>query len=98
MRTIQSRWVALALVAIGPAVAAHDRPSNAGNNRPAFVFSSIDVPGAASTRWAGGVNSRGDVVGAYRDSSGNTHGYVLNGGVFTTIDYPGAVYTAATGI
>jgi uncharacterized membrane protein len=100
MRKTHIGLLLLAVAAFGSATAAHDgpAPSGAGHNRPAFVFTSIDVPGAASTRWAGGVNSRGDLVGAYRDSSGKTHGYLLSDGVFTTIDYPGAVYTGASGI
>ena len=39
-----------------------------------FEFASIDYPGAATTR-VFGINRRGDVVGAYVDSAGKTHGF-----------------------
>jgi hypothetical protein len=32
-------------------------------------------------------------VGSTIDSSGNDHGFLLSGGRFTTIDFPGAVAT-----
>ena len=39
------------------------------------------------------------VVGTYVDAQGITnHGFLLNGGQFTTIDYPNATYTEATDI
>lgn len=62
----------------------------------ALVYTTVDVPGAISTN-AQGINSRGDIVGGYADSSGN-HGYLLSNGVFTKIDYPGAAYTEAYGL
>jgi uncharacterized membrane protein len=91
--------VLLAVAAFGSATAAHDgpAPSGAGHNRPAFVFSSIDVPGATST-FASGLNSRGDIAGNFRDASNKSRGYLLSDGVLTTFDYPGAVYTDARGI
>jgi uncharacterized membrane protein len=54
----------------------------------------------------GGINTRGDIVGTYCDSGfpcllgpTGTHGFLLTSkGVFTTIDYPGAVASATTGI
>ena len=61
------------------------------------VFTTIDYPGAVRTN-AWGINPGGDVVGAYVDTSGNTHGFLLSGGSFTSIDYPGAIYTDARGI
>jgi uncharacterized membrane protein len=61
-----------------------------------LLYTTIDVPGATSTN-AQGINSRGDIVGGYVDSSGN-HGYLLSEGVFTKIDYPGAAYTDARGL
>ena len=53
----------------------------------------------------GGVNERGDVVGTYCDwalpcliTPTGTHGFLISGGAFTTIDIPGASATAAVGI
>src|SRR5581483_1774997 len=52
------------------------------------TYTQIDYPGATTT-WALGINSAGDIVGLYYDSSQNAHGFLLSGGVFTSIDYPG---------
>ena len=49
-------------------------------------FTSFDPPGAVSSA-ASTVNPSGAVVGAYRDSSGVTHGYLLYQGTFATIDF-----------
>ncbi len=54
----------------------------------------------------GGTNSHGDIVGTYCDSGfpcllgpTGTHGFLLtSGGALTTIDYPGAAASSATGI
>jgi len=98
MRTPQIGLMVLALVALNlAAVADEGSGSNPGGDRPAFCFTSIDVPGATQTTNAMGINARGDVVGAFSDAAG-THGYLLRNGVFTRIDYPGAVYTDARGI
>jgi probable HAF family extracellular repeat protein len=48
-------------------------------------FSSVDFPGAASTS-AVAINSYGDIVGSYA-IAGVTHGFVLSGGKFKTIDF-----------
>jgi probable HAF family extracellular repeat protein len=48
-----------------------------------FAFVSIDYPGATST-FAYGINSRGDVVGRYVDSAGNTHGFFHSPGLLRT--------------
>lgn len=63
-------------------------------------FTSIDVPSALGTGTiAGGINSAGLIVGSYIGSDFNVHGFLLNDGVFTTIDFPGAAgFTAATDI
>ena len=39
----------------------------------------------------------GNIVGIYTDASGNTHGFLFNG-AYTSFDYPGAIFTEATGI
>lgn len=53
-------------------------------------FTSFDPPGAVSSS-ANTVNPSGTVVGAFVDSAGSTHGYQLDHGIFTTIDFPGSV-------
>jgi uncharacterized membrane protein len=66
---------------------------------------SIDVPGALATV-ASGINKAGQIVGSYCDAStcetfdGGGKGFLLDkiGGTFTTIDFPGAVHTAAAAI
>ena len=45
-----------------------------------------------------GINAKGDLVGSYLDSADVVHGFVLSGGLFTRIDFPGAGHTAAYGI
>jgi hypothetical protein len=40
-------------------------------------FTSIDFPGALYTR-ALAINSRGDIVGAYRDAAGVNHDFLLS--------------------
>jgi probable HAF family extracellular repeat protein len=62
----------------------------------AATVSQVDFPGAVSTR-AGGINNRGDIVGAWFDGA-TEHGYVFTMGAFTTLDVPGARGTHANGI
>jgi len=52
-------------------------------------FTTISPPGATSTE-ANGINSKGVVVGSYVDSANVTHGFVLIGKKYTTLDVPGA--------
>ena len=61
-----------------------------------YAFTPIDVPGATRTAAAG--NSNTAVVGEYDDADGNTHGFILSQGVFTTIDLSGASSTQINGI
>ena len=56
------------------------------------AFNSFDPPGAVSDE-ASTVNPSGAVVGAYKDSGGVTHGYLLYHGTFVTTDFPGATFT-----
>jgi hypothetical protein len=56
------------------------------------AFTSFDPPGAVSDT-ASTVNPSGAVVGAYTDSGGVTHGYLLYHGTFVTTDFPGATFT-----
>jgi len=63
-----------------------------------YSFTTIDVPGAntGSTR-AFGINTAGQIVGIFSNSTGN-HGFVDTAGTFTTINVPGALGTNAFGI
>lgn len=64
----------------------------------------IDFSGAPFTPTQGSttraINARGDIVGRYFDASGHSHGYLLSGGVFSSIDapFPGTSDTDARGI
>ena len=65
------------------------------------TFTTIDVnlPGAFPGSTNGqGINSRGDIVGAYETGNGNTEaGFLLRKGTFTQIPVPGP-FTVAVGI
>lgn len=63
----------------------------------AATWTTIDPPGSTATD-VFGINSGGDLVGTYSDSSGMLHGFVLSGGAFTDVDVPNATYTVATSI
>jgi hypothetical protein len=64
----------------------------ASASRAAETFTTIDVPGAVDSTSAGGINARGQLVGGYFDSTRN-RGFLLDRGIFSTIDFPGAVVT-----
>jgi uncharacterized membrane protein len=87
-RKKQIALVAASLIALGVTVGADER---------SFRFTTIDVPGSVSTT-PNGINERGEVVGAYTDSSNKTHGFVKIGELFRSIDFPGALLTQARGI
>src|SRR6201984_1352402 len=56
----------------------------------AYKYASIDYPNATRTRtW--GISPRGVIVGDYRDSSGTSHGFLLVGGRYVTVDVPGSL-------
>jgi hypothetical protein len=73
--------LALGCSALSPGAKAGNSPGQPGN------FTQIDVPGSVFTI-ANGINPQGDIVGAYVDSSGRLHGFLLSKGRFTTIDPP----------
>jgi uncharacterized membrane protein len=52
-------------------------------------FSTLDYPGVTASE-AFSINKKGEIVGAFADSSGYLHGYKLVSGVFTQLDVPGA--------
>lgn len=76
------------------------------------TFTSVpDVPGSFETAPGGfsedgGLNNFGDITGHYCSSKscalftsvGDLHAFLLKGGVYTTIDFPGAVETLAFGV
>jgi uncharacterized membrane protein len=88
--TIRKPWKSLAAVAFGLLL------SVPGLTQAQYRFSTIDVPGASRTAANG--NSTHEIAGDFDDADGNTHGFVLNKGVFTTIDVPSAVATFINGI
>jgi hypothetical protein len=57
-----------------------------------LTFTQFDFPGASITA-VSGINDRGQIVGAYIDAGGAQHGFLLDHGVFTTIDFPGRAAT-----
>lgn len=65
----------------------------------AFNCAQVDVSGAKSTT-ASGINSRGDIVGQFRDAGNLTHGFLIDhrSGQARTIDVPGSTRTQANGI
>jgi uncharacterized membrane protein len=61
------------------------------------VFTTIDFPGTTQGTTIRGINNLGDLAGEYDDSSGQ-HGFVRIGGVFQTVDVPGASTTTVRAI
>jgi uncharacterized membrane protein len=57
-----------------------------------YRFVSISVPRSVSTE-AYAINARGDIVGSYVTPDEVRHGFLLRGGMFTTIEFPGALET-----
>jgi len=53
------------------------------------VLSVIEYPGSTFSQ-VNGISDNGVIFGHFVDSVGAFHGYQLLGGVFTTLDYPGA--------
>jgi hypothetical protein len=60
------------------------------------VHTSIDYPGAIMTVGRG-VSPEGTIVGWYRAPDHSQHGYILQNGVFSTINFPGASTTTTDG-
>jgi len=61
------------------------------------VFTPVDVPDATNTT-PNFINLQGVIVGSYTDSAGTSHGFILNRGTYTTVDYPGQPGASLTGI
>jgi probable HAF family extracellular repeat protein len=63
------------------------------------TYSFFAVPGAAQyTTYPDAINDKGQIVGFFNDSSGVTHGFLEQGGTYSTIDVPGATNTFPYGI
>lgn len=67
------------------------------------TFTTINFPGAAGSivppSFAVNLNSNGQFVGEYFNAStGMVHGFLLDRGTFTAIDFPGSVFTELAGI
>lgn len=61
-------------------------------------FTAIDYPGAlplSTVAW--GINANGDIAGFYHSNS-TTHGFLDFAGVFSSLNYPGALATLPRGI
>ncbi|GLQ91682.1 hypothetical protein GCM10007901_06320 [Dyella acidisoli] len=53
-----------------------------------FIPLNVPFVGAVST-FSPAINNTGEIVGGWTDSAGNSHGYTLIGGAYTSFDYPG---------
>src|SRR2546430_1229913 len=62
-----------------------------------FKFTTINIAGTQDTR-VFGTNKPGVLVGAYIDSAGNDHGFMMKGKKVTTIDDPNGTNTQCLGI
>ena len=60
------------------------------------VFTSFDPPGSTSTT-PNFITPQGVIVGGYLDAGGASHGFILENGAYTTLDFPGAAGTQLTG-
>jgi probable HAF family extracellular repeat protein len=60
---------------------------------------SIDVPGAVPDGTAAtGINEKGQIVGSFIGEDGNSHGFLAEGSIFTTLDCAEAANTSVWGI
>jgi probable HAF family extracellular repeat protein len=63
------------------------------------LYSFLDVPGAAQYSTSpSGLNDKEQVAGYFADANGMYHGFIEQGGAYTTIDVPGATETYPDGI
>src|SRR5215469_11430066 len=63
-----------------------------------FTYTQFDVPNSSATTPLG-INSYGQIVGAYEDADGTTHGFLRDtDGTYLKLDYPGATFTGALSI
>jgi hypothetical protein len=64
---------------------------------PPYTFTKLQYPGSIYTD-ATGINNSGHVVGTYYLPDGLRHGYVFDGGTYSTVDFTGAAHTFLFGI
>jgi uncharacterized membrane protein len=57
--------------------------------QPSYSFTTFDLPGSLGPNYAFGINSSGQIVGYYG---------LLDNGIYTTLNVPGASYSQAHGI
>jgi probable HAF family extracellular repeat protein len=62
---------------------------------PGGQFTLLNLPGSAQ---ATDINDKGQVTGFFMTSATTADGFFLNGGVRTTLSYPGATFTEALGL
>ena len=62
------------------------------------TYVQIDDPDGVNGTYVQGIDNAGDIVGFYTDATITTHGFLLSGGVYTTIDYPGSQNTELYGV
>jgi len=62
------------------------------------VFQVIYIPGAVGGAQATGINNSQAVCGFFIDSQNVNHGFLLNGGIFLQLDFPGSTFTQALGL
>ncbi len=62
------------------------------------VFHVLTIPGAVNGAQATGINNSGMVCGFFIDANNINHGYLLNRGIFMTLDFPGSTFTQALGL
>ena len=62
------------------------------------VFEVLYIPGATGGAQATGINNSQQVCGFYIDKNGVNHGFWLNTGTLTILDFPGSTFTQALGL
>jgi serralysin len=84
---------------VGVVVGLVGLPGSPNSLQSGFVFDgstySLIQPPSSTASTAGDINDKGVIVGSY---SPGVHGYILNNGVITTVDYPGGRNTNLNGI
>ena len=67
------------------------------NPNSSTPYTPLDDPLATNGTFATGINASGQIVGYYQNGTGQ-HGFLLSGGIYTTIDDPSGGTTFANGI
>src|SRR5262245_40631848 len=71
-----------------------------GENMRTYKYETIHPTGSGDGTYnvPESINNAGDIVGYYQDSNSQNHGFLLDHGIYTTIDPPGSISTVATSI